>query len=182
MKFRMLLFVIAVCAMPLDVAFASCSNSTSTQSGYTDVGQTWGDTSYCSSYTTRYYHNSDTKEYGKVISCSACSSSADKFTVSGGFADCSFSYSFCTLCEHTTTKPSGLSNLSTTSTPANCATTATEYIIPSTTSGYYTINSCATCPSGYWLEARSSKMGACTYYRSVCTRCAPGLIELTTVV
>ncbi len=177
MKFRMLLFVLTVCVMPVGAAFASCSNYTSIQSGYKDVGKTWGDTSYCSSYTTRYYHNSDTKEYGKVISCSACSNSGVKTTTSGGFADCSFSYSYCTLCTTTTTKPSG-TVLSTVPVPQGCATTSVKYMTSSQTSGYFTVNGCSTCPSGSWLEQQYGKMGACPYSRGVCTRCEPGTYRI----
>ncbi len=182
MKFRMLLFALAVGVLSASGAMAaSCTayTSTSSLSGYTRAA-TVGDTTNCSSYTTQYYIDANTKTYHMVYSCSACTgSSVYKVDQTGGIGDCTYSYSWCSACTYTTTKPNSVSALGGPTAPSSCSTQSTQYVISSAVAGYMSITSCATCPSGYWKKYYYGKLNGCPYQYVQCTRCTPGTYKVS---
>ncbi len=181
MKFRWLTIFLAVCMHPVMDAFgAACTaySSTSSLTGYTQA-RTVGDTANCASYTTSYYVDSHTKTYDKVYSCSACTgSSVYKVEQTGGIGNCDYSYSWCSACTYTNTRPNSMSQLSGPSSPTGCATTTNQYVVSSAATGFMQITSCATCMNGYWFNYYYGKLNGCPYTYTTCSRCNPGTYKV----
>ncbi len=183
MKFRISLFVLLVCVQSLTDAFgATCTaySSLSSLSGYTQA-RVVGDTTNCTSYTTQYYIDVNTKTYDTVYSCSACSTATGtvvKNTLTGGIGDCTYEYSWCAACSYSSTRPNSVSAAGGPSNPTGCATTKTEYVTSSSAGVYYAVTSCDTCMSGYWFTYQYGKLNGCPYTYTQCSRCNPGTYKI----
>ena len=179
------LIIFAMMTIPT-IASAGCSIMTSQPSSSYTLIQTIDSTTLgnygsnsCSSTTTKYYLDTTNMVYAKVLYCTACASefSLQKMTVQVG--SCSWDTQLCSTCSITSTKPttgsgSGLSQ------GMNCATYNTKYLYYSGGNIYHTIESCATCPSGWHIDHKNIQTvnfvdGCGTVFYS-CTQCGTGYI------
>lgn len=176
MSFRIKLFMLGACLMPIHETFASCYNSTSLPNGY-GLGNTSDySSSYCSGTKTMYLCDTDSELCDKVTYCASCSSSTYKHTWPYYYGEsCSEEILACVSCTYTTTKPSG-SGSGGPSNTSHCSAVTTKYVYSSSANAYISYTDCTACQSGYFLSnsQTSSVFASCPLTYRVCKQCEAG--------
>lgn len=157
---------------------ATCAASDRVPSGYALKQRINYATSACTRQTRKYYSDAATKTYVDVVSCNECLAGTNFITNSHlSPYDCDFTVSWCSSnCSQSMTEPTSMNKGSVLRPNANsCAKSETRYLIYPSISGYFTIESCLQCKSGYRRVLKSAELpcqpaGA----RLDCERCNPG--------
>ena len=181
---KKILIIFAIVLMPV-FAHGACSvTTTSPGSGYTLVGTEstvelggYG-TSTCATTRIRYYVDTTTQRYKKVTECVSCKSGYSTVNTMISFGDCTWDTAvMCSACTLQNEEPQ-YASVTGGSNPTNCATYSTRYLYSSMANGYFIVNTCTSCPSGYHFSDQRtvSFETTCSATYVECEACGSGYI------
>ena len=128
--------------------------------------------SACSGKTTKWYVDTETRQYRKITSCDSCPSDfhlSEAYVTYGG---CAVQINLCNTCSYTNYQKYSMQW--TTYTGSHCATSEVTYVNMDSIQQFYKVTSCTSCPSGYELTAGPEMTQYCPFTVMTCEKCSTG--------
>lgn len=133
-----------------------------------------------------YYLDTGTNKYITPQTCTQCATGFAPVENTTSYGDCNnISYTTCALyCSLETTQPSGAQQASSTN-PYDCSSTSTSYLFMPYANSYIRVNSCSSCPTGYYLYSEEVNFGgqydadSCKRTWYTCAECNAGSYSST---